>query len=531
MNNFFTVKYISEQLNKDLKGSVISEIFSQEKDKLCIGINSVKGSGILEFSAQKKFPYLLLKRNFSKAKRNAVNLFQEIEGMTALGADLLNNDRIIKLTLSGGYYLLFTFFTGKANCFLIKDDSAVNAFKEKEDFSGQPVDELFPQKNSEEVRNYRDLNEFIRSEYRKFGSTYINEALYRSDLKKSSPADETSVNTLRENFKKLEKEMDPPVFLLYKKDDDLKISLTRLSHLNEYQAEEFPDINELLISYLRISSGAKRFTDAKENALAEINRKLIHQKRKLEGLEKNLEHSRNSEELKDKGNLILQNIHSVKKGDTVLNVNDFNDPNKKTEIKLKAELSPSENAEVYFNRYKKLKNSDSLLLKKISELKKNISELESEFRNVDESDDFKKIIKEEKKLQESKNDETSKFRKFILNDKYQVWVGKDSVSNDLLTTKYASQNDLWFHVRGASGSHTVLKISTKESVPKEIISAAASISAYYSKARNAGNVPVAYCEKKHVKKKKGFKSGTVTMEREKVIFVKPALPEDFKTEN
>jgi predicted ribosome quality control (RQC) complex YloA/Tae2 family protein len=43
--------------------------------------------------------------------------------------------------------------------------------------------------------------------------------------------------------------------------------------------------------------------------------------------------------------------------------------------------------------------------------------------------------------------------------------------------------------------------------------------------RNAGNVPVAYCERKYVRKPKGLKEGAVTLEREKVIFVQPKLPE------
>jgi predicted ribosome quality control (RQC) complex YloA/Tae2 family protein len=46
--------------------------------------------------------------------------------------------------------------------------------------------------------------------------------------------------------------------------------------------------------------------------------------------------------------------------------------------------------------------------------------------------------------------------------------------------------------------------------------------------RNAGNVPVAYCERKYVRKPKGVNSGTVTLEREKVIFVEPELPQEKK---
>ena len=117
------------------------------------------------------------------------------------------------------------------------------------------------------------------------------------------------------------------------------------------------------------------------------------------------------------------------------------------------------------------------------------------------------------------------FRKFILDDNFQVWVGKNSRANDLLTFKYANQNDLWFHIRGFSGSHTILKKFSKDlEYPKYVIKTAASIAAYYSKARNSGTIPVAYTERKYVKKGKGFREGSVIMEREKVVFVKPGLP-------
>ena len=70
------------------------------------------------------------------------------------------------------------------------------------------------------------------------------------------------------------------------------------------------------------------------------------------------------------------------------------------------------------------------------------------------------------------------------------------------------------------------KTGNKKEIDKKYILSAASIAAYYSKARNGGNVPVAYTERKYVKKKKGFREGTVILEKEKVIFVKPGLPEN-----
>ncbi|MBT8378807.1 MAG: DUF814 domain-containing protein, partial [Ignavibacteria bacterium] len=99
--------------------------------------------------------------------------------------------------------------------------------------------------------------------------------------------------------------------------------------------------------------------------------------------------------------------------------------------------------------------------------------------------------------------------------------------NDLLTTKFAKQNDLWFHARSVSGSHVVLRVeNTKEAVPKNILKKTASLAAYHSKAKTAGTVPVAYTFKKYVVKKKGDPVGTVHLLREDVLLVKPEIPKD-----
>ncbi len=120
-----------------------------------------------------------------------------------------------------------------------------------------------------------------------------------------------------------------------------------------------------------------------------------------------------------------------------------------------------------------------------------------------------------------------RFRIFKLGEGYEVWVGKDSSANDLLTIKYTHQNDLWFHVRDSSGSHTVLKIpENSDTIPKEYIKTAASIAAFYSKSKNAKNVHVAYTPAKYVQKYKGAKSGSVVIKNEKTVRVMPGIPKE-----
>ncbi|MEJ2103625.1 MAG: NFACT RNA binding domain-containing protein [Ignavibacteriaceae bacterium] len=126
---------------------------------------------------------------------------------------------------------------------------------------------------------------------------------------------------------------------------------------------------------------------------------------------------------------------------------------------------------------------------------------------------------------EQKEDISVKFKHYVIDGKFNVFVGKDSKNNDLLTTKFAKQNDYWFHARSVSGSHVVLRVdNVKEAVPKNVLKKTAALAAFHSKAKTAGVVPVAFTFKKYVVKKKGDPTGTVHLLREDVLLVKPEIP-------
>jgi len=126
-----------------------------------------------------------------------------------------------------------------------------------------------------------------------------------------------------------------------------------------------------------------------------------------------------------------------------------------------------------------------------------------------------------------KEDGSIKFKHYIIEGKYNVYVGKDSKNNDLLTTRFAKQNDYWFHARSVSGSHVILRVENiKEVIPKNVLKKTASLAAYHSKAKTAGIVPVAYTFKKYVVKKKNMPIGTVHLLKENVLLVKPEIPKD-----
>ncbi len=114
---------------------------------------------------------------------------------------------------------------------------------------------------------------------------------------------------------------------------------------------------------------------------------------------------------------------------------------------------------------------------------------------------------------------------YDLGDGWEAVAGKTDQDNDILSLKIAGANDWWFHVHGLPGSHVILRSATGGEAGKELLKRAAAVAAWHSKARNAGVVPVSCTLAQNVSKPRGAKPGTVSIRKEIVLKVRPALPE------
>jgi predicted ribosome quality control (RQC) complex YloA/Tae2 family protein len=109
---------------------------------------------------------------------------------------------------------------------------------------------------------------------------------------------------------------------------------------------------------------------------------------------------------------------------------------------------------------------------------------------------------------------------------WTVLAGRTDEDNERLSIKLADPRDWWFHVRGMPGSHVLLKYSPEqpEEPGPQTLKAAAAIAAYHSKARAGGIVAVSCTRACNVSKPRGAPAGTVSIRKEKVLKVRPALP-------
>ncbi len=123
-------------------------------------------------------------------------------------------------------------------------------------------------------------------------------------------------------------------------------------------------------------------------------------------------------------------------------------------------------------------------------------------------------------------DERVNLCRYELPDDWVALAGKTDWDNEQLSLKVVRQNDYWFHVKALPGSHVILFNEREEGAvaKKDVLSLAAGIAAYHSKAKSAGITAVHYTRGKYVGKPRGAKTGTVTIKKEKTIKVRPGIP-------
>ncbi len=198
-------------------------------------------------------------------------------------------------------------------------------------------------------------------------------------------------------------------------------------------------------------------------------------------------------------------------------VNYYN--NETVTIPLDPTLTPSENAQKYFEKYGKLKRTFEALTQLTEEVKAEIAHLESISAALDIALLEEDLVQIREELAESgyirrrgggkREKVTSKPFHYISRDGYHIYVGKNNYQNDELTFKFASGNDWWFHAKGLPGSHVVVKTEGQEELPDSTFEDAARLAAYYSRGREQEKVEIDYIQKKHVKKPGGAKPGFV----------------------
>jgi predicted ribosome quality control (RQC) complex YloA/Tae2 family protein len=127
------------------------------------------------------------------------------------------------------------------------------------------------------------------------------------------------------------------------------------------------------------------------------------------------------------------------------------------------------------------------------------------------------------------------FRAFRASSGSPLLVGKGGADNDALTLHVARPHDLFFHVKDSVGAH-VIAVRPSKGTPLDprVHVEAALLAAHFSSERAEAVVDVQWCERRHLRKRKGAPEGLVELTQERVLAVRhdpDLLAELLATEN
>lgn len=244
-----------------------------------------------------------------------------------------------------------------------------------------------------------------------------------------------------------------------------------------------------------------------------------------------LEQCAGRDELRLKGDLIMSNLYRLEKGMARATLENYYEEScPAVEIELDPRLTPTQNAQKYYQEYRKADTAEKKLrelIKKGEEEEKYIDSVfdslsrastESELSDIRlelASGGYVKPPKSKVKLPKSLPP-----IEYMSSDGYKIFVGRNNRQNDTLTLKTADKSDIWLHVQNYTGSHVIIEAFGGD-VPQKTIEEAAAIAAYNSSARNSSQVPVDYTRVRFVKKPSGAKPGMVIFTNNKTLYVTP----------
>jgi len=228
--------------------------------------------------------------------------------------------------------------------------------------------------------------------------------------------------------------------------------------------------------------------------------------------------------LKNYGDIILSNIANIKPSDKWLETQYCGE---NIRIELEPRVSPSAQAQKYYDKYRKAKNG-------LADIQREIESGERELKEV--TDRLERLLCETNPLilakllksgggarvagaSSAKKEKARPGLTFKRGD-WLIIVGRDANENDELLRRHVKGNDLWLHARDYHGSYVFIKQRAGKSVPLDILLDAGNLAIFYSKGRNNGEGDLFYTHVKYLRRAKNGPKGLVIPTQEKNLHVK-----------
>lgn len=253
--------------------------------------------------------------------------------------------------------------------------------------------------------------------------------------------------------------------------------------------------------------------------------------KKLDKLEETLQDAQDADRFRIMGELLFASLHMISRGDNEITLINYYDENGASiTIPLDPLLAPSDNAQRYFKKYNKAKNSIAVVQEQMTAAREENRYFETLMQQLEDAtvQDAQEMREElvgqgylrdrGRKDKRKKKDSRPTVYCYTSSENIPIYVGKNNLQNEYVTNRLGKPNDTWLHTKDIPGSHVVIR---SEQFGDATLEEAAQLAAYFSQAKHSSQVPVDYTLIRHVRKPNGAKPGFVIYERQKTLFITP----------
>ena len=301
--------------------------------------------------------------------------------------------------------------------------------------------------------------------------------------------------------------------------------------------QRYDTLGEAISDMVACEVQSEALKGRKKNIEKDLKNRLNVCERKIGRIRADIDDANNADLYEKMGNVLMCHIAQIPPNVDTITLPDVFDPSREDmDISLNPRRTASENASAYLKRAQKARKGAPILAKRLEDAQRERDKIQryadrlNAIRSEDAFDEIRReledarLIKAPKKRPQVRSKRQSGDihpRRYRTRDGWRVLVGRNNAENDRLT-KSSGRDDLFLHVHGCPGSHVILKRDGRADRPsRKTLEEAASLAAYWSKARGAKSVPVNYTEVRYVRKPRGAPPGLVTIRNEKTLMVSP----------
>ena len=301
----------------------------------------------------------------------------------------------------------------------------------------------------------------------------------------------------------------------------------QLTHLaQKARLQSFETISgAMAVFYARVRSAPKGdpLAGERKNLLALLERTQHATTRRIAALEHQLATgSSQRDPLRRAGDLLFAHQTEIPEGasEVVLEGED---------IELDPHLTVVENAQEYFARYRKARETEDRVPELLDEARHQngyLSDLRTLVEVASDMDAIRALRRDvaaatgTRERPDRKNPrKSSPYQRMALGDGWEALVGTSATGNASVTFEMARGEDLWLHARGVPGAHVIVRGDGEP--PANVVERAAQIAAAHSAARDAGAVDVDVTARRYVQKIPQSPPGLVRYSNERTLRVTP----------